>query len=117
MIVNIILMAIKANPDYALSCVKAGMTGGADWVILCDTNGGCLPDEIFDIVAATKQAVPECRLGIHCHNDTGMAVANTLAAVRAGARHVQGTLTAWRAVRKCRSNYPYSKSDAENGDL
>ena len=68
------------------------MAGGADWVILCDTNGGCLPEEIFDIVAATKQAVPECRLGIHCHNDTGMAVANTLAAVRAGARHVQGTI-------------------------
>ncbi len=82
----------KANPDYALSCVKAAMAGGADWVILCDTNGGCLPEEIFDIVAATKQAVPECRLGIHCHNDTGMAVANTLAAVRAGARHVQGTI-------------------------
>ncbi len=82
----------KANPDFALSCVKAAMAGGADWVILCDTNGGCLPEEIFDIVAATKQAVPECRLGIHCHNDTGMAVANTLAAVRAGARHVQGTI-------------------------
>jgi 2-isopropylmalate synthase len=82
----------KANAEYALKCVGAALEGGADWVILCDTNGGCLPEEVFEITAATKAAYPECRLGIHCHNDAGMAVANTLAAVRAGARHVQGTI-------------------------
>lgn len=82
----------KANPDYALSCVKAAQDGGAEWVILCDTNGGSLPDEVFEIVSATRKASPGVRLGIHCHNDSGVAVANTLAAVKAGARQIQGTL-------------------------
>lgn len=82
----------KANPDYALSCARAAFEGGADWIILCDTNGGTLPDEIFEIVSATKKALPEANLGIHCHNDADMAEANSLAAVRAGARQIQGTI-------------------------
>ena len=82
----------KANKDFALSCVKAAYEGGAHWVVLCDTNGGSLPDEIYEIVAETKAFLPEVNLGIHCHNDTGMAVANSLAAVKAGARQIQGTI-------------------------
>ncbi len=82
----------KANPDYALACARAAFDGGADWIILCDTNGGTLPDEIFDIVSATKEALPEANLGIHCHNDADMAEANSLAAVRAGVRQIQGTI-------------------------
>ena len=82
----------KANKEFALSCVKAAAEGGADWVVLCDTNGGTLPDEVFDIVRQTAQACPEVRLGIHCHNDSGVAVANSLAAIHAGARQLQGTL-------------------------
>lgn len=82
----------KANPDFTLSCVQAAISGGADWIVLCDTNGGCLPEEIFEIVTATKAAFPGANLGIHCHNDAGMAVANSLEGVRAGARQVQGTI-------------------------
>ena len=82
----------KANKDFALSCVKAAFEGGASWIVLCDTNGGSLPDEIYDIVSETKAFLPEANLGIHCHNDTGMAVANSLAAVKAGARQIQGTI-------------------------
>ena len=82
----------KANQDFALACVKAAFDGGAKWVVLCDTNGGSLPDEIYDIVKQTKTFLPEVNLGIHCHNDTGMAVANSLAAVKAGARQIQGTI-------------------------
>src|ERR1700681_312859 len=82
----------KANPDYALACAKAAYEEGARWVVLCDTNGGTLPHEIDAIVAAVIAAVPGDHLGIHAHNDTEQAVANSLAAVRAGARHIQGTL-------------------------
>ncbi|MHA1114374.1 MAG: citramalate synthase [Alphaproteobacteria bacterium] len=82
----------KANPDYALSCIKAAYEAGARWVVLCDTNGGTLPDEIERIVTEVTAHVPGDHLGIHCHNDTENAVANSLAAVRAGARQVQGTL-------------------------
>jgi len=82
----------KANPDYALSCLQAALDAGARWVVLCDTNGGTLPHEVAEIVAAAAQRIPAERLGIHCHNDTGNAVANSLAAVLAGARQVQGTL-------------------------
>ena len=82
----------KANRDYALACVKAAHDGGARWIVLCDTNGGTLPDEIERIVGDVARLVPGERLGIHCHNDTENAVANSLAAVRAGARQVQGTL-------------------------
>ena len=82
----------KANPDYALSCVKTAYEAGARWVILCDTNGGTLPHEVYEIVCEVLGHVPGDHIGIHAHNDTEQAVANTLAAVRAGARQVQGTL-------------------------
>ena len=82
----------KANPDYALACAKAALEAGARWVVLCDTNGGSLPHEVERIVAEVARHIPGDRLGIHAHNDTENAVANTLAAIRAGARQVQGTL-------------------------
>ncbi|MFD2233065.1 citramalate synthase [Phaeospirillum tilakii] len=83
----------KANPDYALAAVKTAYQAGARWVVLCDTNGGTLPEEIERIVGAVIAAgIPGDHLGIHCHNDSETAVANSLAAVRAGARQVQGTL-------------------------
>ena len=83
----------KANPDYALSCLHAAYQAGARWVVLCDTNGGTLPDEIGRITAKVIAAgIPGDRLGIHTHNDLDCAVAGALAAVMAGARQVQGTL-------------------------
>jgi 2-isopropylmalate synthase len=82
----------KANPDYALSCIKAAYAAGARWVVLCDTNGGTLPHEIDRIVREIAEHVPGSHLGIHCYNDTENAVANSLAAVNAGARQIQGTL-------------------------
>jgi 2-isopropylmalate synthase len=82
----------KANPDYALDVLRAAHDGGASWLVLCDTNGGSLPSEIFKIVSAVKKALPKAQLGIHCHNDTEQAVANSLAGVEAGVRQVQGTI-------------------------
>jgi 2-isopropylmalate synthase len=82
----------KANPEYALACVKAAYEAGARWVVLCDTNGGTLPHEVDRIVREVGEHVPGSHLGIHCHNDTENAVANSLAAVNAGARQIQGTL-------------------------
>ncbi len=82
----------KANPDYALQCAKTAHEAGARWIVLCDTNGGTLPHEIEMIVTEVAKHVPGSHLGIHAHNDTENAVANSLAAVRAGARHIQGTL-------------------------
>ncbi len=82
----------KANPDYALACAKAALDAGARWVVLCDTNGGTLPHEVEAIVTEVAKVIPGDRLGIHAHNDTENAVANTLAAIRAGVRQVQGTL-------------------------
>ena len=82
----------KANRDYALKVVKTAVDAGARWVVLCDTNGGTMPDEVAEIVDAVTQVCPGDKLGIHAHNDTGQAVANTLAAVKAGARQIQGTL-------------------------
>ena len=82
----------RANPAYALHCVQAAYQAGARWVVLCDTNGGMLPDQIEAVVAEVAKVVPGDHLGIHCHNDSDNAVANSLAAVRAGARQVQGTL-------------------------
>jgi 2-isopropylmalate synthase len=82
----------KANPAYALQCIKTASAAGARWIVLCDTNGGTLPNEIETIVGEIIKTVPGDRLGIHAHNDTENAVANTLAAVRAGVRQVQGTL-------------------------
>lgn len=81
-----------ANPDYALACVKAASDAGADSIDLCETNGGALPFQVADVVAAVRKALPHTPLGIHCHNDSGCAVANTLAAVGAGATTVQGTI-------------------------
>jgi 2-isopropylmalate synthase len=82
----------KANPAYALACAKAAYEEGARWVVLCDTNGGALPHEVEAILAEVVKVVPGDHVGIHAHNDTEQAVANSFAAVRAGARHIQGTL-------------------------
>ena len=82
----------KANRDYALKVAETAYKSGAEWVVLCDTNGGTLPHEIEAIVADVVSVVPSSHLGIHTHNDTGNAVANSLAGIRAGVRHVQGTL-------------------------
>src|SRR5215468_1152814 len=82
----------KANPAYALACAKAAYDEGARWVVLCDTNGGTLPHEVEAIVGEVVKVIPGDHVGIHAHNDTEQAVANSLAAVRAGARQIQGTL-------------------------
>jgi 2-isopropylmalate synthase len=83
----------RADPAYALSCVTAALRAGARWVVLCDTNGGTLPGEVGRVTADVIAAgIPGDRLGIHAHDDTGNAVANSLAAVDAGARQIQGTL-------------------------
>src|ERR1700726_1028007 len=82
----------KANPAYALACAKAAYDEGARWVVLCDTNGGTLPHEVEKIVGEVCKVVPGDHVGIHAHNDTEQAVANSFAAVRAGARQIQGTL-------------------------
>jgi len=83
----------KANPDYALACCTAALDAGARWVVLCDTNGGALPHDVRKGVrAAIEAGIPGDRLGIHTHDDTGNAVANSLVAVAAGARQIQGTL-------------------------
>lgn len=82
----------KANSEYALDVLKTAHDNGANWLVLCDTNGGTLPHEIGEIVHTVKGALPDARLGIHCHNDTENAVANSLAAVEAGVRQVQGTI-------------------------
>jgi 2-isopropylmalate synthase len=82
----------KANSTYALDCVTAAHKAGARWIVLCDTNGGTLPHEIERIVGEVTGKIPGTHLAIHCHNDTENAVANSLAAVRAGARQIQGTL-------------------------
>ncbi|WP_243362903.1 citramalate synthase [Fundidesulfovibrio terrae] len=82
----------RANRDYALECLKRAHQAGADVLVLCDTNGGTLPCDIRKICDAVLKAVPLARIGIHAHNDTDMAVANSLMAVQAGATQVQGTM-------------------------
>jgi 2-isopropylmalate synthase len=82
----------KDNPAYALACVETAYKAGARWVVLCDTNGGTLPHEIEEIVRAVAQKVPGGNLGIHAHNDTEQAVANSFAALRGGARQIHGAL-------------------------
>lgn len=82
----------KANRAYALDCVRTAMEAGARWIVLCDTNGGTMPAEIEEIIADVLTVAPGDRLGIHAHDDTGQAVANSLAAVRAGVRQIQGTI-------------------------
>ncbi len=82
----------KANPNYALDCLKQAYDAGARWIVLCDTNGGTLPNEIKEIVTKVSKTIPGKNLGIHAHNDTENAVANSLAAVECGARQIQGTI-------------------------
>src|SRR6201995_613029 len=82
----------KENPEFALACARAAYDSGARWVVLCDTNGGTLPHEVEAIVREVIKQIPGDHVGIHAHNDTEQAVANSLAAVRAGARQIQGTL-------------------------
>src|SRR5882724_6212444 len=82
----------KENADFALACAKAAYEAGARWVVLCDTNGGTMPHEVETIVGEVVKHIPGDHLGIHAHNDTEQAVANSFAAVRAGARQIQGTL-------------------------
>ncbi len=82
----------KADPAYAVACLEAALEGGANWLVLCDTNGGTLPHEVARIVKDVARKLPVEKLGIHTHNDTENAIANTLMAIREGCRQVQGTL-------------------------
>ena len=82
----------KNNPNYALNCLKQAYDEGARWLVLCDTNGGTLPNEVGDIITKITKIIPGKNLGIHAHNDTENAVANSLTAVLAGARQIQGTI-------------------------
>src|SRR3954454_17317403 len=84
----------RADREYALAAIKAASDAGADWICMCDTNGGSLPSFIADVVGAVKKAIPT-RLGIHTHNDSDLAVANALAGVEAGCMQVQGTINGW----------------------
>jgi len=81
----------RCNPEYALECLEAAQEGGADWIVLCDTNGGRLPSDIREAVGRVRESI-RTALGVHCHNDGELAVANTMAAVEMGARQVQGTI-------------------------
>lgn len=85
----------KTLPDYALQCLRKAWEAGADMLVLCDTNGGCLPHEVGEIFAAVREALPGANLGIHTHNDSETAVASSLAAVRSGAVQVQGTINGY----------------------
>jgi 2-isopropylmalate synthase len=85
----------KADPGYAVATAQAAVEGGADALVLCDTNGGSMPWEIEAVVQEIQSTFPDILLGIHAHNDNGLAVANSLAAVRAGATHVQGTINGY----------------------
>ncbi|PJF43802.1 MAG: citramalate synthase, partial [Phototrophicales bacterium] len=85
----------KLDSEYALSTLQAAVQGGADVIVLCDTNGGTMYWEVEEIVRTVRQALPNVELGIHTHNDGEMGVANTLAAVRQGARHIQGTINGY----------------------
>ena len=84
----------RNNPEYAMAVLHAAQDAGAALIVLCDTNGGCLPFEVYQICKATC-AVLSTEIGIHCHNDSGVGVANSLEAVRAGCRHVQGTINGY----------------------
>ncbi len=85
----------KDDPGYALATLKAAAEAGADWLVLCDTNGGSLPEQVQQIVQAVIAALPSAHIGIHTHNDSELAVANTLAAVAVGATQVQGTINGY----------------------
>ena len=113
----------KDNKEYSLKVIRVAISSGAEWVILCDTNGGTLPNEVFEIVSEVTKEIDGSKIGIHCHNDTGNAVANSLEAVRAGARQIQGTinglgercgnanLTSLIPVLKLKLNYDVAISD------
>lgn len=81
----------KENPDYALDTLRTAKNAGAKTLVLCDTNGASLPEEISAIVKTVVKTFKRAKIGIHCHDDLGLAVANTIAAVDAGATHIQGT--------------------------
>ena len=106
----------KANPKYALACAKAAYDEGARWVVLCDTNGGTLPDEIEKTVSEVVKVIPGDHVGIHAHNDTDQAVANSLR--RSSCRsapdpgHAQ---RAWRAMRQCEPGFDHSDVEAKAG--
>ncbi len=85
----------KENRDYALATLQAAAEGGADALVLCDTNGGSMPSEVETATREVRSLFTEVPTGIHAHNDGGLAIANTLAAVRAGAAHVQGTINGY----------------------
>src|SRR5262247_4109270 len=85
----------RASSEYALDTLNAAINGGAETIILCDTNGGSLPEQIAETVALVRARFPNAKLGIHCHNDSELAVANSLAAVDAGATHVQGVFNGY----------------------
>jgi len=82
----------KNNKEYAVKCLKVALNSGVRWIVLCDTNGGTLPNEISDIINEVKKTIPSEKLGIHAHNDTENGVANALTAINVGVRHVQGTI-------------------------
>ncbi|MDF1596761.1 MAG: citramalate synthase [Acidimicrobiia bacterium] len=83
------------NPDFALTTLRVALDAGAERLVLCDTNGGTLPHEILETVAAVQQVFPDAQLGVHFHNDAGTAVASSLAAIRAGVRQVQGCINGY----------------------
>ncbi len=85
----------KAAPEYAVACLAAAYEGGAEVLVLCDTNGGTLPKEIAEIMAVVQDKLPNAPLGIHCHNDSDLAVANSIEAVRRGAVQVQGAINGY----------------------
>ncbi len=85
----------KADPEYSKQCLRVAAASGVDCIVLCDTNGGTLPKDVFDIVRQAVATVPGTRIGMHAHNDCELAVANSLAAVEAGATHVQGTINGY----------------------
>ncbi|WDQ35542.1 citramalate synthase [Paenibacillus marchantiae] len=85
----------KNNPEYAQAVLTKAHEAGADWLVMCDTNGGTMPHEVYEIVSTLAGRLPQAQLGIHTHNDCELAVANTLSAVQAGARQVQGTMNGY----------------------
>ncbi len=85
----------RANPDYAMATLQSAYQAGAEWLVLCDTNGGALPHEIAEVVAVVRREFPHAKLGIHTHNDSGVATANALAAVQEGVEMVQGTINGY----------------------
>ena len=87
--------AYRAHPDYALDCLRAAISGGASWLVPCDTNGGTLPSTLGQIMAEVRATLPDAKLGIHTHNDAECGVANSLVAVERGARMVQGTMNGY----------------------